>query len=121
MSHRFKVNMERKIVENKGMKKIFDPLVNKVKSSYGANKYDEMVNKLSVELNKKKVPFSMDVFERNELTVEGLCQGIWNEDDLKLFVEAGLAECRYALDIGDDLLDNTDDIMNNHENDQEYD
>ena len=96
MTHREKV--ERAIVNNKQMQRIFNPLVDKVKASYSADTYDSMVDKLSLELSKKGVPFNLKNFERQELTVEGLCQGIWNEENLKLYVEAGLAEDRYDLE-----------------------
>lgn len=97
MSHREKI--ERSIVKNKGMQKIFNPIVDKVKSTYSAKNYDEMNDKLSVKLAEKNIPFSMENFERQELTVEGLCQGIWNEEYLKLYVDAGLAEKRYDLEL----------------------
>lgn len=115
MSHREKI--ERSIVKNKQMSAIFKPIAEKVKNTYGSNKYEEMVDKLSVELTKKNIPFTMENFERQELTVEGLCQGIWDKKALNEFVEAGLAEKRYDLELYDELIRNPDYRVNEVNND----
>jgi len=132
MSHRYKPNenkmshrekIERAIVKNEQMQRIFNPIVDKVKASYGANTYDSMLVQLSVELTKKNIPFTMENFERQELTVEGLCQGIWEKKALNEYVEAGLAEKRYDLELYDELIRNPDNRFNedNKECELEYD
>lgn len=115
ITHREKV--ERAIVRNKAMSKVFNPIVDKIKKAYGAEQYEIMVDKLSLELSKKGVPFTLDNYDRQILTVEGLCQGIWREDHLKAFVAAGLEEKRYDLELRDELLRNPDYRVNeaNHD------
>jgi len=81
-----------------------------------ARKYDAMVAMLMSETYKKGIPFKEEIHEKIELTCEAMAQGIKGKEALTLFVEAGYAEKRYEnrnyLILPDELLDNSDDIVN---------
>lgn len=82
-------------------------------------KYDAMVAMLMSETYKQGIPFNEEIHEKIELTCEGMAQGIKGREALTLFVEAGYAEKRYEnrnfLILHDELLDNSDDIVNGSE------
>ena len=84
-----------------------------------ARKYDAMVAMLMSETYKKGIPFNEESHEKIELTCEAMAQGIKGRHDLTAFVEAGYTEKRYEnrnyLIKPDELLDNSDDIINGSE------
>ena len=84
-----------------------------------ARKYDAMVVMLMSETYKQGIPFNEESHEKIELTCEAMTQGIKGKEALTLFVEAGYAEKRYEnryfLIHHDELLDNSDDIVNGSE------
>lgn len=79
-------------------------------------KYDTMVAMLMSETYKQGIPFNEETHETIELTCEAMAQGIKGKNDITAFVEAGKAEKRYEniwyLIIPDELLDNSDDLVN---------
>ena len=84
-----------------------------------ARKYDAMVTMLMNETYKKGIPFNEESHEKIELTCEAMAQGIKGKEALTLFVDAGYAEKRYEnryfLIHPNELVDNSDDIINGSE------
>lgn len=84
-----------------------------------ARKYDAMVTMLMNETYKKGIPFNKENHEKIELTCEAMAQGIKGKEALRLFVDAGYAEKRYEIRYflihPNELLDNSDDIINGSE------
>jgi hypothetical protein len=74
-------------------------------------KYDEMLSMLTVACHIKNIPFTPINYQRMELTIEGICQGIKSPNELELFVDAGLAEKRFMIDDTDErfMIEETDD------------
>lgn len=82
-------------------------------------KYDTMVAMLMSETYKQGIPFNTETHDTIELTCEAMAQGIKGKTDIIAFVEAGKAEKRYEnpyfLIHPNELIDNSDDIVNGSE------
>ena len=78
--------------------------------------YENMVTMLMVRSANKNVPFTDTNYETMELTCEAMAQGIRTRKEITAFVKAGQAEKRFEdlsyLIKPDELLDNSDDIIN---------
>jgi hypothetical protein len=64
-------------------------------SLYNGMTYEDRLNDLTLATSKKGL-YGVSVLDRNELTIEALCQGIIIPKHIALYVEAGLAENRYG-------------------------
>ena len=81
--------------------------------------YETILGMLLVKCNEKNVPFTDTNYETMELTCEARAQGIRTRKEITAFVKAGQAEKRFEdrsyLIKPDELLDNSDDIINGSE------